>query len=215
MKKSGLLFILILSICKGYSQTYTALIKTNYGNIKVLLFDDTPKHRDNFIKLANEHFYDSLLFHRVISGFVIQGGDPTSKYANDTAQLGEGDLGYTLPAEFTTKHIHLRGAFAQAHDDNPQKASSACQFYIVQGKKANDSTFIKAKKRTGNEVTEANKKLYRKRGGIPHLDMNYTIYGKVTKGMKTVSKIITLPRDKNDRPLKEARIITIRVKKKK
>jgi len=196
---------------KLQAQTYKAKIITNYGNITVVLYDETPKHRDNFIKLVKEHFYDSLLFHRVIKGFVIQGGDPTSKTASDTAMLGEGDLGYTIPAEFNPKYFHKKGVLAQARDDNPEKASSACQFYIVQGKVADDSTFIKAKKRTGNEVPEINKIVYRKIGGIPHLDLNYTIYGEVIKGLKIVDKIAVVKTDKNDRPLKPVRIKTIKL----
>lgn len=210
MKKfSCILLLLCISFVQLNAQTYKAKIITNYGNITVVLFDETPKHRDNFIKLVKEKFYDSLLFHRVIKGFVIQGGDPMSKNASDTALLGEGDLGYTIPAEFNPKYFHKKGMLAQARDNNPEKASSACQFYIVQGKLANDSTFIKAKIRTGNDTPEANKKVYRKIGGIPHLDMNYTIYVKVIKGIKIVDKIATVETDKNDRPLKPVRIKTI------
>ncbi|HQV78656.1 MAG TPA: peptidylprolyl isomerase [Chitinophagales bacterium] len=186
-------------------------IQTNYGNMKIVLFDETPKHRDNFIKLVNAHFYDSLLFHRVIHGFVIQGGDPNSKYASDTAFLGEGDLGYTIPAEFNSKLFHQKGVLAQARDDNPEKASSACQFYIVQGKFPDDSTFVKSKIRTGLEVPEDHKNVYKKMGGIPHLDMRYTIYGKVIKGLKIVDKIASVKTDKNDRPIEAVRIKTIKL----
>lgn len=209
------LFFIILLVCAINilnAQTYKAKIVTNYGNITVVLFDKTPLHRDNFIKLVKEKFYDSLLFHRVIKGFVIQGGDPTSKNANDTALLGEGDLGYTIPAEFDTAIFHKRGMLAQARDDNPQKASSACQFYIVQGKIADDSSFAKAKRRNPNyEIPDGHKQVYRTIGGIPWLDMGYTIYGEVIKGMKVVDKIAAVKTDKNDRPLKAVRIKTIKL----
>jgi cyclophilin family peptidyl-prolyl cis-trans isomerase len=108
-------------------------ISTTYGNIKVLLYDLTPLHRDNFLKLVREHFYDSLLFHRVIRGFMIQGGDPESKHADSAAQLGSGDMPYRIPAEINAAYYHKRGALAAARDNNPEKASSGCQFYIVQG----------------------------------------------------------------------------------
>lgn len=214
MKKFCLVTLLLVVLFQSKAQTYKVKIITNHGNITVVLFDETPKHRDNFLKLVKEHFYDSLLFHRVIKGFVIQGGDPTSKTAADTALLGEGDIGYTIPAEFNPNLFHKKGVLAQARDDNPAKASSACQFYIVQGKIANDSAFIKAKKRTGNETPEAHKIVYRKIGGIPHLDMNYTVYGEVIKGLKVVDKIAAVKTDKNDRPIKPVRIKTIKLLKK-
>ena len=213
MKQLLLYFLLMFySVSSVKAQTYKAKIITNYGTMTVVLFDDTPKHRDNFIKLVKDKFYDSLLFHRVIKGFVIQGGDPNSKHAADTAFLGEGDLGYTIPAEFRTSHFHTKGMLAQARDNNPEKASSACQFYIVQGKIADDSTFIKAKQRTGNDTPESNKIVYRTIGGIPHLDMNYTIYGEVVKGLKVLDKIASVKTDKNDRPLSPVRIKTIKLR---
>lgn len=216
MKKSIITFSVFLLInITVFAQTYQAKIKTNYGNITVVLLDKTPLHRDNFVKLVKDKFYDSLLFHRVIKGFVIQGGDPTSKYANDTAMLGEGDLGYTIPAEFDTAIFHKRGMLAQARDDNPAKASSACQFYIVQGKIADDSSFAKAKRRTGLDMPEGHKQVYRTIGGIPWLDMGYTIYGEVIKGMKVVDEIAAVKTDKNDRPLKAVRIKTIELKENK
>ncbi|MDP1727326.1 MAG: peptidylprolyl isomerase [Bacteroidota bacterium] len=109
-------------------------LTTDYGVIVMKLYNETPKHRDNFIKLVKAGFYDSLLFHRVIETFMIQGGDPGSKYSDTSASLGDGDVGYTIPAEFNPKLFHRKGALAAARDNNPAKASSGCQFYIVQGK---------------------------------------------------------------------------------
>jgi peptidyl-prolyl cis-trans isomerase B (cyclophilin B) len=210
------LFIALLLLCvTGFStaQTRKAEIVTNYGTITIMLYDGTPLHRDNFIKLANEHYYDSLLFHRVINGFVIQAGDPSSKYANDTALLGDSDLHYTVPAEIMPeKYYHKRGAVGMARDENPAKASSACQFYIVQGKIANDSTFIKARKRTdGYEIPVEHKKVYRAIGGIPHLDSRYTVFGEVVSGMEVVDKISAVATDKNDRPKEAVRIVRVRM----
>lgn len=211
--KFKLLFLLLLACIVALAQNHKAKIVTNYGTIVVMLYDGTPQHRDNFIKLANDHYYDSLLFHRVIKGFVAQAGDPMSKYANDTVLLGDSDLHYTVNAEiFPDKYYHKRGALGMARDDNPTKASSACQFYIVQGKIASDSTFIKAKKRTdGYEIPEAHKQVYRTIGGIPHLDSRYTVFGEVIKGMDVVDKIALVETDKNDRPKKEVRIVKVRM----
>jgi peptidyl-prolyl cis-trans isomerase B (cyclophilin B) len=212
-----ILLIFLSSIVSAslYSQTHTAKIVTNYGTIKVMLYDGTPLHRDNFIKLADAHFFDSLLFHRVIKGFVIQAGDPTSKTANDTALLGDGDLGYTIPAEIVPdKYYHKVGALAAARDDNPSKASSACQFYIVQGQVANDSTFARARIRSnGYEIPEDHKAVYRKDGGTPQLDSRYTVFGEVVSGMNIVDKIADVATDKNDRPKEPVRIISIRMVK--
>jgi peptidyl-prolyl cis-trans isomerase B (cyclophilin B) len=195
------------------AQTHVARIVTNYGTIEIMLYDGTPMHRDNFIKLANRHYYDSLLFHRVINGFVAQAGDPYSKFANDTVLLGDSDLNYTIPAEILPdKYYHKRGSVGMARDDNPAKASSACQFYIVQGKIANDSTFIKAKKRNnGYEIPDNHKQVYRTVGGIPHLDSGYTVFGEVTNGMDILDKICAVETDKNDRPKKPVRILSARM----
>lgn len=214
MKRSSAVFLfLAMGIQWASGQTYQLSIETNYGKIVVMLYDGTPIHRDNFMKLAKEHYYDSLLFHRVIKGFVIQAGDPTSKYAPDTTLLGDSDLHYTLPAEIMPeKYYHKRGAVGMARDDNPQKASSACQFYIVQGKIADDSTFIKARKRTGGyEIPEEHKQVYRTIGGIPHLDSRYTVFGEVIEGMDVVDKIASVKTDKNDRPVKDVRIKSVRI----
>lgn len=144
---------MVLMIKTGLSQTYskeTILISTEYGDMKIKLFNETPKHRDNFLKLVREHFYDSLLFHRVIQDFMIQGGDPDSKHAEPAKLLGDGDLKYTIPAEFVTTLCHKKGMLCAARngdDVNPEKASSACQFYIVQGKVRTDEDLIAYEKR--------------------------------------------------------------------
>ncbi|MCW3125481.1 MAG: peptidylprolyl isomerase [Bacteroidetes bacterium] len=215
MRKILSLLAFIAIACSASAQTHEADIVTNYGTMRVMLYDSTPQHRDNFIKLVKNHTYDSLLFHRVIRGFMIQAGDPNSKHANDTAMLGDGDLGYTIPAEIMPdKYYHKRGALAAARDDNPAKASSACQFYIVQGKVANDSTFIKSKARTdGYETPEAHKKVYRTEGGVPHLDSRYSVFGEVIKGIYVIDRITDEETDKNDRPKKAVRIKTVKMVK--
>ena len=149
---------LILVIKQGFSQTFspeTILISTPYGNMKLKLFNETPKHRDNFLKLVREHFYDSLLFHRVIEGFMIQGGDPDSKHAEPAKLLGDGDLKYTIPAEFISTLCHKKGMLCAARngdDVNPEKASSAAQFYIVQGKVRTEEDLISFEKRINKPI---------------------------------------------------------------
>ena len=209
---TALCSILILGI--GKSQKYRAVMTTDSGKITIELFDGTPKHRDNFVKLARKHFYDGVLFHRVIPGFMIQGGDPDSKNAKPGVMLGDGDVGYTVPAEFRPQYFHQRGALAAARDDNPAKASSGCQLYIVTGKKFTDAELNKAEKRSGHPIPATHKQVYETVGGAPHLDQNYTVYGQVLKGMSVADKIVNARRDKNDRPLTDERIKKIRIRKK-
>jgi peptidyl-prolyl cis-trans isomerase B (cyclophilin B) len=209
MKKIILLFAcFFLSVTlfaqktKTSKKDYLITITTSFGEIKLVLFDQTPKHKQNFIKLASEGFYDSLLFHRVIKDFMIQGGDPTSKHAAKGQQLGDGDVGYTIPAEFNEKIFHKKGVIAAARDNNPQKASSGCQFYIVQGRKfTDDAMFTKAEQRTGHKIPEDQKQVYRTTGGVPHLDMNYTVFGEVIKGLEVLDKIAAQATDSHDRPV--------------
>ena len=187
-------------------------ITTPYGNMVVKLYNETPMHRDNFIKLVKEGFYDSLLFHRVIDSFMIQGGDPESKYAADSVLLGEGEApGDRIPAEFNKALFHKKGALAMARDDNPAKVSSNCQFYIVEGRPFNDSLLNKIECNIRNSdisfsFTEEQRNIYRTTGGAPFLDQNYTVFGEVVKGRDVIDKIAALPTDGNDRPQENVRM---------
>ena len=187
-------------------------IKTDYGTMVVRLYDSTPLHRDNFIKLVKEGFYDSLLFHRVIQGFMIQGGDPESKYADSAALLGNGGApGDMIPAEFMPDLFHKKGALAMARTENPEKASSNCQFYIVQGKQYDDNFLnqVECGVRQYNPdfyYNDAERKIYKTIGGTPFLDQNYTVFGEVVKGLEIIDKIASAQCDQNDRPLKDLRM---------
>ncbi|MFN4006352.1 MAG: peptidylprolyl isomerase [Chitinophagaceae bacterium] len=184
-------------------------IMTSMGTIVVKLYDSTPQHRDNFVRLVQEGFYDSLLFHRVIDGFMIQGGDPTSRNADSTTMLGAGSAPGVerIPAEFKNNLIHKKGALAAARDNNPQMASSNCQFYIVQGKPYSDVeiNMMECRARQNNPAftyTDAQRKVYKTLGGTPFLDQNYTVFGEVVKGLEVIDLIAKVPRNGNDRPLK-------------
>lgn len=214
MRKNLLTICLLLLCCSAFAQKYRATITTAYGKIELFLYDNTPKHRDNFVKLAKKHFYDGTLFHRVIPDFMIQGGDPDSKTAKPGAPLGEGDVGYRVPAEIKPEHIHKRGVLAAARDNNPDKSSSGCQFYITVGKKFADADLDAISKRNGQTYTPQQRELYRTIGGTPHLDGNYTVYGEVTSGMDIVDKIVKQPRNGMDRPNEDQKILKLRVKKK-
>jgi len=178
-------------------------ITTSYGTMTVRLYDETPQHRDNFLKLANEHFFDSLLFHRVIKGFMIQGGDPQSKHATSGQMLGNGDVGYTIPAEFRPNLIHKKGALCAARTENPEKRSSGCQFYIVQGKPATDSDLDMFDKQRSVPYTPAQRNLYKTIGGTPFLDMGYTVFGEVTEGLDVLDKIAAVATQPGDRPTQD------------
>jgi cyclophilin family peptidyl-prolyl cis-trans isomerase len=202
MKKHLLLLLLLLSTTAAMAKHRKVKVITPYGTMIILLYDQTPLHRNNFIKLTKAHFYDSTLFHRVINNFMIQGGDPTSKHAQPGTTLGDGDNGYTIPAELQLNLFHVKGVLAAARDDNPAKASSGCQFYIVQGKKWTDAELDKLEKnRLGRKIPLDQREIYKNEGGTPQLDQSYTVFGQVIKGIDVIDKIATLKTDANDRPL--------------
>ncbi len=176
-------------------------ITTDSGIIIVKLYDSTPLHRDNFANLVKMGFYDSLLFHRVIREFMIQGGDPLSKNAQPGSMLGMGGSDMTrIPAEFRKNLIHKRGALAAARDGNPEKASSACQFYLVQGKKVSDAELNMIESSKGFKYSPAQRNTYKTVGGTPFLDMEYTVFGEVESGVEVIDKIAGVPANASNRP---------------
>lgn len=201
-----LLFCLSLTYAAKPKHTYVKL-KTPEGECIIMLYNSTPLHRDNFTKLVKQRLYDGSLFHRVIKGFMIQGGDPDSKNASAEAELGNGDVGYTVPAEFRDSLFHKKGVLAAARDDNPQKASSGCQFYLVQGKKFTDAGLDSLEeKRLHFKLPEAQRKVYKTLGGTPHLDRKYTVYGEVVQGIGLIDTIAAMPTGKNDRPITDVKM---------
>lgn len=185
-----------------------AKIETEYGTIIIKLYNETPQHRDNFIKLVKDGFYTDLLFHRVINNFMIQGGDPESKNAPAGKMLGSGGPGYTVPAEFDSSFIHKKGALSAARmgdQVNPTKASSGSQFYIVQGQKYDSAQLQMMSMRTGMKYTPEQRELYATIGGTPHLDMNYTVFGEVVEGLEVIDKIAAVQVGMGDRPVKDVK----------
>ena len=184
-------------------------IITDSGEIVIRLYNQTPLHRDNFIKLAKQGYFDSTLFHRVINHFMIQGGDPDSKHALPGVELGNGGPAYTIPAEFDSTLFHKKGVLAAARegdDVNPKRACSGSQFYIVQGKVFTDEELNALEIKRNIKVPEYRRKYYRTVGGTPHLDMKYTVFGEVESGLDVVDKIAKAKTDHNDRPLTDIRM---------
>jgi len=175
------------------------LIETELGNMKVKLYDSTPQHRDNFKKLVDESFYDGLLFHRVINGFMVQGGDPESKGADATKRLGSGGPGYQIPAEIGAPHF--KGTLAAARNNNPEKKSSGSQFYIVHGKPVSDAEMDQFGGRKGITYTPEQRARYKKDGGAIFLDGDYTVFGEVVEGFDVIDKIATTQTAPGDRPV--------------
>lgn len=225
MKKISFLSIFLLTASMLFAQAIdnkmgrahegtTVIMETTMGPIVLRLYEETPIHRENFIKLAQEGVYDGLLFHRVIERFMIQGGDPKSREAEPGVMLGEGSLGYTLPAEIVPHLFHKRGALCaarQGDDVNPKKESSASQFYIVQGEVYDEAMLKKIGERFHKRYTPEQRKVYATEGGAPHLDGDYTVFGEVVKGMEVVDKIASVECDKNNRPIEDVRILNVKV----
>ena len=220
MKRLLSLF-LFMSIILGASaqndKRTVVKMETNMGDITIELYNETPLHSENFKKLVKEGVYDSLLFHRVINDFMIQGGDPDSKNAEKGQMLGEGNMGYLIDAEFRTPEIyHKRGALAMAREGdatNPERRSSSSQFYIVTGRVFNDAQLDRVQERIDKgtvgklKLTPEMRETYKTIGGTPHLDGQYSIFGEVTEGMDIIDKIQKVATDEFDRPLEDVRII--------
>jgi len=196
-------------------------LQTTEGNIRIALFNETPQHRDNFMKLVRMQFYDSLLIHRVIKDFMIQGGDLQSRHAKPGQLLGIGELDYTQEPEFRLPQIyHRRGMVAAARESdrvNPERRSGAAQFYIVWGKVYDDKRLAKVQERL-DSATNGQVKLtpemietYKTVGGTPHLDGQYTVFGEVTQGLDIVERIQQVETDKNDRPINDIRILSVKI----
>lgn len=193
---------------------------TDKGTLIIRLSDSTPLHRDNFIRLVKQKYYDSILFHRVINNFMVQGGDPNSKRAKAGAMLGEGGPGYTVPAEFRASLFHKKGVIAAARegdDTNPLKASSGSQFYLVQGKVFTEAGLDSLETyRLGRKIPATQRAVYKTTGGTPHLDLNYTVFGEVINGLPVIDSIArtaTSGREGGDRPLQDVRILKARLVK--
>ena len=222
MKQLRLLLVALVfaAFMPAMAQSRQVVLETTEGKIVLTLFDDTPRHRDNFLRLVNEQFYDSLLFHRVIKNFMIH-GDPDSRHAEPGVTLGEGSTDSTIVAEFYDAeghllHPHKRGAVAAAREsdsENPERRSSGCQFYIVWGKTYATQQLYqigdKVEAQTDHHVTMTDEllDLYHDVGGVPHLDGQYTVFGEVSEGLEVVDRIQKVQTDDYDRPIDDVRIL--------
>ncbi len=208
MKKLILMSLIFAGLmCQAQEKETIVVIETNYGTIKAKLYNDTPLHRDNFIKLVNEGWFKGSPFHRVIKQFMIQGGQNAD---------GRQDPGYTVPAEFRENHIHVKGALCAARQGdqvNPKKASSGSQFYIVQGRVFDDKTLDMYEERMGKVFSAKQRQAYKTLGGTPHLDGDYTVFGEVTEGLDIVDKIAAVKTGYMDVPVEPVTIKNITIEK--
>jgi peptidyl-prolyl cis-trans isomerase B (cyclophilin B) len=217
---SPLIFTCILSVTliqEALSQTaaHTLLIETSEGNMKCILYEQTPMHSDNFIKLVKNGIYNGVLFHRVIKDFMIQSGDPDTKNAPKGTLLGTGGVGYRVPAEFHPDLYHKNGAIAaarQGDQTNPNRESNGSQFYIVQGEVFTDE-YLDQMENSGAHIkfTAEQRMVYKAVGGTPHLDYGYTVFGEVIEGFEVIDKIAAKPVDERNRPLDNVKIIKITI----
>ena len=211
------------STLKKKDRKRDVLFQTSKGDILIRLSDSTPLHRDNFLKLVKVHFYDGLLFHRVIRDFMIQAGDPNSKTAGPGQPLGNGGPGYTIPAEFRPSLYHKKGVIAAARmgdNVNPERASSGSQFYLVQGRKFTEEELnrLESARTADKKITAEQKEIYKSLGGTPHLDHAYTVFGEIVKGTDVLDAIASVPTSKGadrDRPLEDVKIISAKLVKRK
>lgn len=210
------LYLVSVPVSAQDTLRHEVLMETTMGNIRLALYNETPLHRDNFIKNVREGVYDGLLFHRVISSFMIQGGDTASRNAAPGQQLGDTEESYSIPAEIRNPQLfHKRGALAAAREGdnvNPERRSSATQFYIVYGRRFTDEMLDKVQERLdgvkgGVTLTPEVREVYRQKGGTPHLDGLYTVFGEVLEGMDVVREIQWVETDSNNRPVEDVRII--------
>lgn len=202
-----LLIVLLALSCNSKKTGNFALIETSYGNMKVRLYDSTPNHKANFIKLVEQKFYDGTLFHRVINNFMIQGGDPDSKNAASGQPLGSGGPGYTIDEEISK--FHFKGALCAARQGdqvNPKKKSSGSQFYIVHGQPMDAAQLQMLALQKGINYSEADIKKYSTIGGTPFLDGDYTVFGEVVDGLEVIDKIAAVQGDQMNRPLTDIKM---------
>ena len=207
----------VLTVFSAKPKNQYVRIKTTFGDCIVKLYNETPLHRDNFLKLAKDGYYNGTLFHRVIKDFMIQGGDPDSRKAKPGALLGDGGPKYTIPAEFSDSLFHKKGVLAAAREGdeiNPQKASSGSQFYLVQGKVFTDEQLNNIEqKRLKFKLPEWQREVYKTIGGTPHLDRNYTVYGEIVVGLDVIDRVAALQTDQNNRPKEDVKMEILVLKK--
>ena len=222
MKKTVFaLLVLLLAACGPKQQKETVMVvETTMGTVEFKLYNQTPLHRDNFIRLAREHYFDSLLFHRIIDGFVIQGGDPNSRHAAPGELLGDGEPDYRIPAEFRLEdgifhHKWTVNAAREGDDTNPERESCASQFCFMMGNPMTEAQLERAQERLDKatdgqvKLTPAMRATYMEIGGSPHLDGQYTVFGEVVSGFEVLEAMQKVPTDTYDRPLEDVRMLRV------